>query len=671
MKWALIFGIPLAALGVAGWSAWQIHRTIPQQADSVVMMLPGELPVLNPFLPGTEATKQIVELLHEPLVRLNDEGRLGPGLADRWDWHLRMTCWFATTEEQREAQRLLAEVSQETRQKWELEEVTANGQSLILRFAKPGAEGTHEALRLISNHPPLPLTFLRLTGVSEARTALEDYAGQQTGSIARIWFDDTGDCELVTTRPLFQVRESLADWFRQKNLPVPNIRPLAEIAALLEPVLDFDLNASRATWADGSPITAADVRETVAFVRRNDYPVPGREGFRHIQDITPDGTTGVQVTYRRSYGAALASWVEFPILPASWIQTHSQLGAEPPPGAGEWLLKSQTQRLLTLERRNPPEPDQPHRLYCIPAASPLQARVALATKSLDVIWPADAPEMSQEQALSLHSAPPRNRLLVLWNTRSSCLSEQPVREALALGVNLQSLWTENPGEVARGAEPLFAPGLWFSPDPKSWTGNPTEATSKLEGAGWLKDVSGQAKKGGQGLTFELLVTTGNPQRERLAHELAGQWQKLGASVTVTAVPPQELVPQHLAPGKFDAVIVGLDYELSWDQTAFWHSTEVGHGLNFSQLTDPQLDLLLEALAAEFDPAQLPARAQALQDRLMTIQPALPLIGDFQEIGLRKARFPQMDKPDLRSPLTLRHLLHASSAPALRMRLPNE
>ncbi len=670
MNRTLIYSIPMVALGVAIWAGWQVQRQPHESARSVVMMMPGEMPALNPFFPASEAERQILDLLHEPLVRLDDQGRLAPGLAKSWSWHQRVTCWFPDAETLQAAQRRLAAVAPDVQKKWELENVTAEGLTLVLRFTKPGGSGADEALQNLAETGLLPLTFLRLESTPESQAALEEFAQSplHAGSVARVWFDDDGTCELVTTRPLLQVREAVTEWMRQNGLPVPRMVPLAEVAGLLEPVLDFELDPARAAWADGSPVTAADVQATVRHVMRLGFPVPGREGFRHIQAISPDGDDTIRVTYRRSYGAALASWVGFPILPQSWLEKHPETSPEAPPGAGAWQVARSTDGGIILKPRK--EKSSQPSLQIIPPASPLQARVALAAGGLDVLWPEPSSELRAEPALDFHAAPPRNRLLVLWNTRSSRLSELPVREALALALDRTSLIESGAGGAARLAEPLFTPGLWYSPPATGPGFDLPAARHKLETAGWLRDVSGIAKKGGQALDFQLLVTTGSAQREQLARLLSAQWLELGARVAVTLVAPESLVAEHLAPGQFDAVLVGLDYDLSWDQTALWHSGQIESGLNFARLADPQLDLLLEALAAEFDTDELPARALALQARFVSQRPVLPLFGDLQQFGVRRARFPQSGTPELQRPVTLRTLLEGGTRPP-RMRLPNE
>lgn len=670
MKRTFIFGIPLVALSVAIWAVWQV-RQLQTPSEAVVMMLPGEIPALNPFLPTSEAERQLLDLLHEPLIRLDGQGRLSPGLASRWEWHQRVSCSFASEEALQMAQRKLAEVTEDVSTKWGLEEVTTEGTTLVLRFAKPGSARVDEAMQTLQEQPPQPLAFLRVDTTDVDKSLLEEFF-RGRGQALRIWFDAEGSCEVVTARTLYQLRESAATFFERKQKPVPRLSVFAEVAALVEPVLDFELNVNRATWPDGSPVTATDVQATVAHVTAAGYPVAGQEGFQHIQSILAQGSRDVRVTYRRSYGAALASWVGLPILPESWLKAHPQGADEPPPGAGAWRIQSQSNRQMSLRPKTDAEAAGGSSLQVMAASPALQTRVALAAGAVDIVWPGgDGAELYQEALLTFQPAPPRNRLLALCNVRSSRLSELPVREALFLALDREALLAEGADGAARLAEMLFPAGLWFSPAPESAALDLKAARQKLESAGWLSDVSGVAKKGGQALEFEVLVTTGSPQRERLAELLVKQWRRVGAQVSVKRVAPEDFVADHLAPGHFDTALVGLDYEMAWDQTVFWHSAQVESGLNFSRVADAQLDQLLEALAGEFDTAQLPARAQAVQDRLAALRPALPLIGDLQQMGVRKSRFPHLEQPDPYRPVTLRTLLKDDGSSRLQMRPPNE
>lgn len=675
MRRALIFGIPLVALGVASWAAWHLQRLQPVSSGEVVMMLPGPIPVLNPCTPGDESQRQLLDLLYQPLLRLDGQGRLAPAIAKSWAWRQHLTCWFASPEAAQAARQKLEQVAPQTRQAWLLEEAAVEDRSLVARFAKPAETGADQALQLLAEQAPLPLSFVRIETGEEGRPLLEEFSRQpaQAAGTVRLWFDDHGTCELVTTQPLLALREALAEWFFQKGRSVPRMTPFAEVAGLLEPVLDFKLDVHSSTWPDGKAVSAADVAATVEHSRKLGYPASSQESFRHIQAIVASGQDGIRVIYRRTYGAALASWVGLPILPESWIRKAGHSGAVPPPGTGEWQVSEANERRLVLRPKDSHAGSSLASLRVIPAAPELQAKVALATGTVDAVWPAAGSSLHQDPTLKFHPAPPRNRLLVLWNVRSSRLSELPVREALSHAVNREALAQDSPGAAARPGEILFAPGLWFSPGPSALPLNLSLARQKLEAGGWLQDVSGIAKKGGQALEFELLVVTGNPLREALAGQLAGQWREAGAQVTVKAVAPESLVPDHLEPGRFDAVLLGLDYELAWDQTAFWHSgqNQTRGGFNFSRLADPQLDLLLEALAGEFDTDRLSQRAQALQDRLMFLQPALPLIGDLQQIGLRNGKFPDLPAPDPSHPITLRQILRADAPDLLKMRLPNE
>ncbi len=99
-------------------------------------------------------------------------------------------------------------------------------------------------------------------------------------------------------------------------------------------------------------------------------------------------------------------------------------------------------------------------------------------------------------------------------------------------------------------------------------------------------------------------------------------------------------------------------------------------MNFSGLADPQLDLLLEALASEYDPSQLPGRAKAAEDRWMALHPMLPLFSDLQQVALSRSRFQKPESAAQPYGLTLRDLVWPETvleqnAVELRMMMPKE
>jgi ABC-type transport system substrate-binding protein len=664
MGWArvLIFATPLAALSVAALAAWEVREARRPRSDEMVIMLPGPLPELRPLQPVDEAERQVLDLLHEPLLRLSRDGRIMPALAEEWRWFRTVTCWFAGEAQAAQAAARLQALSGNTWVAGQLETAAAEGASVIMRFVRPDDPGAEEALRAIGDLKPLPLTLARLE-VPEARhEGMQQFAEAHRNAIRRLWFDDRGGCEIVTTLPAPALQQRLAEWLRARNEPVLPVRILGELSGLVEPVLEFHLRKG-AKWHDGSPVTPQDVRATVQWLkRRGGQPA---EALRQVQDVTAGNDNRVRVAYRRHSGGALAAWVGLPMLPEKWLATDPN--ALPPPGAGPFQIASREPGSLSLQRSGR------GRVTFIPNAEGLPLRAALATGSLQAAWPTpkSAAALAGEQAWRFAAAPPRSRLLVLWNTRSPVLQDPRVRAALALATDRRALAAQLPGGVGQPVEGWFRPGLWYTPVRTEQSADLPAAERLLAEAGWLRDVAGSVRNARQTLALELLTTAGNPWRRQLTEALARQWQQLGASVTVTEAPHQELFSLRLEPGRFDAVILGVDYELNWDITDFWRSDG---GLNFSGLADARLDLLIDALAAEYEPPRVPERAKAAEDRLLELNVFLPLFSDLQEVALHRQVFPQ--SADLSVGARLRDLL-LPAAPAradstnLRMRLPDD
>lgn len=677
MAWTrLLFpGVALVALAIGGWSAWHAARTQRAATSDLVMLLPGPLPALNPFLPANEAERQILNLIHEPLIRTDREGRLATALAEQWQWRQDMTCWFDSPEAARAAAAELRGQPVEKRAAWDLESAATQGDALVVRFTRPGSVLAAEVQEVLAGSAPKKLSFIRIVAPSDARPSLEAFSRHpdHAAGTKRLWFDDDGTCEIVTTSTSLQAQQALLEWFTERQQPVPEITPMDEVMALLEPVLDFRLKPGL-LWPDGSPVTAADVRATLAEVLPRPWPLPGRDAFRQIQSITEPEAGLVRVIYRKAYSPALPAWTTLPILPAAWLARHGEdFDKASPPGAGAWQAGRREEARLWLEKRPGHGDAAPMpRLQLLAATSLMQEQIGLATGSIDIAWPTGTGRTLSRDGVGLKTlpSPARHQIMLVWHTTTPHLADTRVRHALGLALDREALRRAMPAGLGRAHDSFFPPGLWFSTSGAAAPADAGKALRMLAETGWLRDVEGRLRRGTEEMRLRLVIPDGNTDRLRLAQALAQQWQQIGARVEVVEVEAQSYL-MELQAGRFDAALVGGELAPGWDVLPFWHSGQSGDlGRNVSQTADPKLDLLLEALVSEFDAAKVPARAAAVEARLRELQPAMPLFTDLAEIAVREDRFPGLPELDTSRGVTLQELLPALT-PADRPRVKLE
>jgi len=653
---AVLHLFSLALLSIGGWSGWRAaHSPVAVQSERI-MLMPGALPALNPFLPANEAERQILDLIHEPLIRFDRDGKLGAALAEEWSWHQNLSCWFESAELAKQAAQTVSDQSLELRASWDLESAIPVSNSLVLRFKHPGSHVADEVMAVLAAKHPQKLTFMRIASTPSMRSAIQAYTDHPEHSrhTKRVWFDDDGSCEIVTTLTGLQAQQQLTDWILPRHSSVPEILPVSEVSALLEPVLDFRLKPDL-RWDDGNLITAADVRATLEYVLPRSLPLPGRDLFRHVQSITQTATGGVRVVYRKRYSPTLAAWTALPILPSAWLKRHeADFGTDIPSGAGEWRLTRLEPTRLWLGKRHS---ETKQTLQVVAATSPLQTQVGLSTHIIDVWWP----DRDGQKTLSLDSSwrmlptPPHNQLMLVWQTESPVVKDIEVRQALSLALNREALSHEIPGGRARLHDGFFPPGRWFSAEPTAFTYDPKAAAQLFAKAGWLRDVSGNLKKAGQPMHLRILVPEGNDERLRLAQALALSWRKAGLVLQVDAVAGNRY-RSDLQAGRFDLAFLGSEFSPGWDILPLWHSSQVSLGMNISRIADPQLDLLLDALVSEFDSSHILRRASAVESRLVELRPALPLFTDVADIAIRPDRFPGLLSNEIERGVTLRRLM---------------
>jgi ABC-type transport system substrate-binding protein len=677
----LILGFPLLIAALACWAAVVSKRSHERPKDGLVVMLEQNVPALNPFLPTTEAERQITDLVHEPLLRIDEHGALQPALADLWRWSQEVTCWFGDAATAQQAlERLQAQIGERNRwSEWHLDSAQTVENELRLRFTEIAGTGAQQALEVIADLRPQPAAIWRIEHETPLREAWDQFmaASPQAKPIRRVWFDGTNACEIVVAGSAQRLIDELRTSLDAGTAKRTSLTLRGEVGALVEPVLDLEIRPGR-FWHDGKPVTAEDARVTFEFLRRNDWPVPNREALRHIQSLEAhnDGTR-LHVTFRKRYGPALGAFADMPILPTAWLSAHPQAREmdflkQPPPGAGSHRIASREMRSLILTPVQQ-EKEAPRFLFSF-AVSPLMTQIGMRTRTVDLVWP--APAADHTQLTQRRFTPPRQRLVVLWNTRHDILKNTRFRAALAQATDIGDLIRAVPGRLGHADASFFAPGLWFSTRAPRVPFDLDQARQTLADEGWPRDVEGLARGAERAFRFTLLVPDGDTLHRRTAERLVEQWRRLGAFVTLEFAPDAPALAQRLREHRFDAVLLDQRFEVSWDQLPWWHSSQADSGgTNFCGIADPQIDLQLEALAAEFDPARVPERLRSLESQLLPLHPLLTLFTSHEEAATLPGAAGETATEALSGTWTLRQLAvptkHLPTPPLidLKLRLP--
>lgn len=671
-----IIGFPLLIAAVAAWAVHESRLSRTDRAGGVVVMLSQNEPALNPFLPATEIEREITDLVHEPLIRLGPDGTLQPGLAEFWRWTQDVTCWFADEATAKRAQELLqAQIGEKNRwAEWRLSSARVLQNRLLLGFSEPNAAGVRQAFEVVAGLDLKPVVFWRIERRTPLRKSWDLFmaGSSQAGLIQRVWFDGANACEIVVAGDSHRLLEDLHRFLDASEKEPASINPLAEVGALSEPVLDLDIRPGQ-LWHDGKPATADDAKATLEFLRANDWSLPNREALSNIQTLeSQNNGSRLHVSFRRRQGTALCVFVNLPILPAEWLRAHpaaqeSDFAQHAPPGAGTHRIALRDPRSLLLK---PVQEDKsvPGFLFNF-SASPLMTQIGMRTHAVDLVWPA----ADRTQLEQLRFTPPRQRLVVLWNTRHEVLQHERCREALTLATDTDELIRTLPGRLGHVDASLFAPDLWFSTRAKSQPFQLEQARNILVEAGWKRDDKGVARSPEHPFRFTLLVPGGDTLHTRTADMLVAQWRQLGAEVKIEHVADAQSLSQRLHEHRFDAVLLDQRFEVSWDQLPWWHSSQAKTGgSNFCGIADPQIDLLLEALSAEFDPDQVPKRVRELEAKLLPLHPMLTLFTTHDEAAAMPGLRAQGSTGGPVSSWTLQSLMlppkHTQPAPALKLQL---
>ena len=360
-------------------------------------------------------------------------------------------------------------------------------------------------------------------------------------------------------------------------------------------------------WADGKPLTSADVLFTWKLITNPNTRTPYASDYQLVKKAsTPDPLT-FEVTYENSYAPALDTWTSLHILPKHILKNediNNTFFSRKPTGSSfykldEWISGQQ----VTLKAND-------KSVLGVPLIKKLISRIIPDTSSQFLELTADNIDVMNinpiqyqrvfparkdlQQKIALYKELGNGYTYLGFNLKKPPFNDIRVRQALNYAIDKN--------EVIKGVllglgEPIaspYKPGTrWINPNLSPYPYKPSKALALLEEAGFKKNNDGILMKNGKPLKFEI-ITNQNKQREMTAVVIQKRLQEIGVEVSIRVIEWASFVNRFIKTGDFDVVVLGWSLSLDPDQYNIWHSSQQGPGqFNFLGYSNKNVDKLLE------------------------------------------------------------------------------
>lgn len=669
LRW-IFFSLPLW-LGFGG--AW-LFRTVAdfqltRESDAFVHAIDSPVGYLSPLAPADGVEGEIAGLLFEPLLRRDANLNLRPNLIVAWTARTVVTVRCESEEAAGEAEaRILAGEAPRSGSR----PIALDRSGSVLTVAFEGQE-TDFAKSLLDALPPELLGDYLLVRVRADHSVDDLIAAWLESSVEKSqvrMLEFTGDREaqIFVRGETDRVLKDLRLYLDSNPGTSPQLDLVGEQCHTTVREMLLDLK-EELTWHDGHPFTADDVKYSFDRLTRPGSPLPMASRFDFVESLEVLAPGRLRVICREMPGTMLESWEALPVLPAHLLATDG--GADEgsswesylshPVGMGPYRLERRRKdggvELRSFEAYHAGAPREPLLRYR--RFSSLESMLlALRTGTLDAIEPDERfTEWTRRHPGMVETLRdvPRFQHLVVWNLDRQPFDREPVRHALARGIDPGTILRETDRAYQTPVSSLFFPGSPLVAEPILLPlYDPRGAERLLETEGYPRDEATGMRHDGSDrpLAFTLAANAANAEHRRLAAALAEQWGGIGIEVKVELVPWQDLYLHRLPQRDFDAVLVSWELPRGRDLRDVWHSTAVGPGGgNLSGLRDTEVDDLLEQLRNESDTVEVTGLLASLQRALAARQPCLFVCDSGRILTVRSGAL-ESHPPGAESPFPL-------------------
>jgi len=624
----------------------------PRPDSDLVCLIRAPIGTLNPLVPLTGPTREVTDLLFEPLLIRDDDLNLRPNLITDWSFYTHVTVRCAGKEQAAVAEKLLKNFKPEKGGLVDIKKVTAKESVLLveLKGFKPGlveaflkiipkeslGDFLQLQLKLKDSVKDSFETFLR-TSVEKAQIRMLDYSGDQIANI----FLKEGDTELF-------LKEIRLYYESNRNLE-PSIEVIGNAChtSSQEMLVQF---RNDVRWHDGHLFSTDDVIYSYNEMTRPGSILPLADSFRFVDRVEKIDQRSIRVICRETPAIILESWEKLPVLPAhllhstrnqaEWIKFFNK-----PVGNGPYKLhERRTDGGVTLLAnaqyfQNPPQ--QERIVYRVMKNREARLR-AIRFGEIETLVPdqqdLDWGKRNPGHLRSLFCLPKFQNFIV-WNLDNPSLKKNEIRTALAQSVDLSLVLQDTPTRFQRPTESLFFPGIPYGKEPIRLPEFDVKSALQLFAKAGYQPIGENGillDKNKKPLQIKLTVNRENKEQMRLAKGVIEQWKAIGVEVELESLDWGDLLSKNLAVRDFDAVMLGWELPFERDRYSTWHSSMIGPGGgNFSGLRNQVIDEFLEKLRSETDTKKIATLATKLQNEIAQLQPYFFLCDTGRIITLRK------------------------------------
>jgi peptide/nickel transport system substrate-binding protein len=424
-------------------------------------------------------------------------------------------------------------------------------------------------------------------------------------------------------------------------------------------------------WSDGKPFTAADVVFTHQFITKPEVGSTSSEFYIDVKSVEAVDDLTIKVTFVRPTPNPMDAFVggSGMILPQHLFkdflgaQARSAPGNTAPVGTNAFQVKTFKPGDTIVFEPNPNFRGEPPAFQTVELKgggdAVSAARAVLQTGEADYAWNIQAEpavikglEANAKGKMAYVPKPTMERIYINFSdpnkevngersqkdTPHPFLSEKPVREAISLAIDRETITQQLYGEAGTVATNfLTAPDKYASPN-TTYEFSLEKAAKLLDSAGW-KDTNGNGIRDKKGVEMNILFTSSvNPVRQKAQEIIKQNLESLGMSVELKSVEAGVYFGESSSPDSVhrfqgDLQMFAFDSETpepdsymelyACDQIS--QKENQWSKENSSRYCNPAYDALLEKLKSETNAEKRKALFIAMNDLLIEDVALIPLV----------------------------------------------